>query len=335
MERKDPENIRPGDKFAVIALRTRTKNLPSIVKLSSGIIATTKPPLELADCWKEWLGSIRVEGFENAHLFLLATSSSKNPAELDHENNLLEQKVWRLLVGILLAARTSYEAPDVVLGGRDLQADLYIRSHREYDATAAFVGLDVDPITEAILKQAWELAERINQWNSAGKAWRINKVLGNFVEARSPKGAPEQIHEFCRCVEGFILPDAGNTKSQFKSKTELFIGTREHNLIGRIYDARSKVEHLHYEDLIANAGRTERIELTRQAAIMEGLARHCINTLLLKSALWPYFRTDDALEAFWRLSEPDRESLWGATVSISELINGFKEKWITDAELGL
>ena len=44
-----------------------------------------------------------------------------------------------------------------------------------------------------------------------------------------------------RCIDGLILPDTGKTKQQFKSRTELFIGPRHHELMGDIYDLRSAV----------------------------------------------------------------------------------------------
>jgi hypothetical protein len=35
------------------------------------------------------------------------------------------------------------------------------------------------------------------------------------------------------------LPDPGKTKQKFKSRTELFIGPRHHDMMGEIYDVRS------------------------------------------------------------------------------------------------
>jgi hypothetical protein len=36
-----------------------------------------------------------------------------------------------------------------------------------------------------------------------------------------------------------ILPAAGKTKRQFKSRAELFIGPGHHDLMGELYDVRS------------------------------------------------------------------------------------------------
>jgi hypothetical protein len=42
------------------------------------------------------------------------------------------------------------------------------------------------------------------------------------------------LHQYCRCIEGLILPDPGNTKKQFRSRTELFIGPKHHVLMGEL-----------------------------------------------------------------------------------------------------
>lgn len=74
---------------------------------------------------------------------------------------------------------------------------------------------------------------------------RLFRTLHIYCEARSTPDILDRLRQYCRCIDGLILPKAGETKRQFKSRTELFIGPRHHELMGEIYDVRSAVEHLH------------------------------------------------------------------------------------------
>ena len=65
-----------------------------------------------------------------------------------------------------------------------------------------------------------------------------------YTEGRVASQIIDRIHQYSR-IDGVILPDIGHTKQQFRSRTELFIGSHHHQLMGEIYDARSNVEHLH------------------------------------------------------------------------------------------
>ena len=47
----------------------------------------------------------------------------------------------------------------------------------------------------------------------------------------------DRLHQYSRCIDELILPDAGKTKQQFRSRTELFIGPFHHDLMGEIYVA--------------------------------------------------------------------------------------------------
>ena len=326
--------VQPGNKFALVAIRCRTLDLPPRLKLAPDVFAITSPPVEFGDHWKEWLGTIRYENFQNSHLFFLATAASTNPEILDDENHALHGRLWRLLVGLLLAGRTAFEKPDFLLGAHNNHG-LSIRQIGEHQPATVILGIGSHPIEAETLRRAWKIAQQIDDWNGSGSAWRINSVLTNFVETRARPGIPDQIHQFCRCIEGFILPDAGGTKRQFKSRTEMFIGPGKHDLIGQIYDVRSEVEHLHHQKLIEPAGRRERLDLARYAAILEAIARGCFTRLLSTPNLWPHFRTDVALQNFWGLTDAERRSLWGPATQISDLITDFQEDWITDEQLGL
>ena len=326
--------VTPGHKFALLAIRCRRGELPPRLPLAPDVLATTSSPVEFGNHWKEWLGTIRFQNFQDYKLFFITTSMSKNPDILDNENRVLHERLWRLLVGLLLAGRTAFEKPDFMLGAHGSHG-LSVRQIGEHELATEILGLGADPIDADTLERAWTIARQIDGWNGCGPAWRINRVLTNFVETRAILDIPDRIHQFCRCIEGFILPDAGDTRKQFKSRTEMFIGPEYHDLMGQIYDVRSKVEHLHHQKLFDPAERGKRLALARYAAILEAIARNCITRLLSTPDLWPHFRTDDALQAFWRLPADERRALWGTAVPPADAIKGFQEDRISDEALGL
>jgi hypothetical protein len=61
---------------------------------------------------------------------------------------------------------------------------------------------------------------------SAGTSyWRFFRVLQLYLKTRTIIDNMERLHQYCRCIEGLIVPNAGYSGKKFKSRTELFIGT--------------------------------------------------------------------------------------------------------------
>jgi hypothetical protein len=136
---------------------------------------------------------------------------------------------------------------------------------------------------------------------------------------------------------GFIVPDPGATARQFKSRTELFVGASYHADIGEIYEIRSAVEHLHspFTPIQRPTERERRLVGLQRAVQTEELARYCIRTFLLNSALWPHFDNAAATLAFWKLSAADRQNLWGPILDFGAVKRSFDDRFIKDHDLGL
>jgi hypothetical protein len=90
-----------------------------------------------------------------------------------------------------------------------------------------------------------------------------------FRRTQFPKGlqrdraAEVRLHQFCRCIDGLILSEPGQGRNQFKSRTELFVGSRHHSLMGEIYAIRSDVEHLHEHKYLEVFDRPTRLDLAK------------------------------------------------------------------------
>jgi hypothetical protein len=64
----------------------------------------------------------------------------------------------------------------------------------------------------------------------------------------------------------WVLSRPGKGASDFKTRTELFIGPGHDDAVGRIYADRSSVEHLHEDRLLESFERAKRLELVNGIA---------------------------------------------------------------------
>ena len=167
-----------------------------------------------------------------------------------------------------------------------------------------------------------------------GGHWRLFRTLHVYIDARSTADIIDRIHQYCRCIDGLILPTAGRTKQQFKSRTELFIGPGHHDLMGELYDVRSAAEHLHENRYLEYFDRTVRLELARKEAIAEYIARSALVRTIGTDSLWPHFGNTPALEQFWALTPAERTRIWGGPFDPLAAIADFDPQYINDAMLG-
>jgi hypothetical protein len=131
-----------------------------------------------------------------------------------------------------------------------------------------------------------------------------------------------------------ILPDAGKTKQQFKSRTELFIGPHHHDMMGEIYDVLSAVEHLPENRYLEGFDRQMRLDLLKKEAVTDHIARTALTRIIGNSSLWPHFANTTSLRAFWALPETDRRRIWGAPINPLDALAEFDPKHIHDGLLG-
>lgn len=81
-----------------------------------------------------------------------------------------------------------------------------------------------------------------------------------------------------------MSPDNGKTKPQFKSRTELFIGARHHDMMGEIYDVCSPVEHLHENQYLEGSDRELRLDLLKKEAVTDHIARTALARIISNGA---------------------------------------------------
>jgi hypothetical protein len=275
--------IADGEKYALVGLSVKFDGELSREKITPSLRALTDATFRIPPHWREWLGSIRAEEVENCNLFLLSTLSSSTPGVLDAENQTLQQRVWNFYVGLLLASPFAPAHRPVLLTGSHRAGEIDIRQQKDFDAPVPCLFRPYPPVLPDVVRLAAQLGESLETLVAAalpGGHWRLLRTLHIYTEARAIADILDRIHQYCRCIDGLILPDAGETKRQFRSRTELFIGPRHHTLMGEIYDIRSAVEHLHENRFLESFDRETRLDLLKKEAIAEHIGRTVLARVL-------------------------------------------------------
>ena len=328
--------IADAEKYALVGLGAKAPALP-LRQFTAKLWVFVDRPFKVPQPWPEWIGSNRTKEIEGFNLFLLSKQASETPDILDGENVKLTQRVWEFYMGLLLASPFAPSHEPVLLTGSRRNGELDIRKQQNLDPLVPCIFRPYPDISLREIELAARLGSNLEALVAApldGGHWRLNRTLSLYVEARGIAEILERLHQFCRCIDGLILPDPGNSKRQFKSKTELFIGPRHHDMMGEIYDARSASEHLHENRYLESFDRETRLDLLKKEATIEFIARSALMRIVNKTTLWPHFANTTALAKFWALSEAERRQLWGDTFDTATALVDFDARLIHDGHLG-
>lgn len=330
--------IELNQKFSFVALSVNVDDgLPEVMPFHQGLWATRHLPVALDEDWTKWIGTIRAERIaEGCNLFLCASTASKEPGILDGENQQLNSAVMRLFDGLMLAGNVNVTATPIMIGGAYQQDGLTVRSISDLRAPLIPAGVDYEEITADMVGLAYRhMMGRIG-FEKTTTYDRIARVLFIFDNAVCTHSVHERLHQFCRCLEGLILPAVSKTTRQFVSRTELFVGPSQHEAMRTLYEMRSKVEHMHDYDWPPDlAERDRRLLVMRRAALVQELARVCISRFLVTKDVWPYYAHPDKLAQFWGLPASDRQKLWGSPFDLNLIDEKFDPAELTDERLGL
>jgi hypothetical protein len=325
-----------GEKYALVGLSVKFEGrLPA--GITSNLSALAGTTFSVPAEWREWLGSIRAREVEDCNLFLLSKLISSAPGVLDAENQRLQQRVWNFYVGLLLASPFAPAHRPVMLTGSRQNGEIGLRQQRDFECPIPCIFRPYPTVTPDDVRLAARFGENLEAIAGApitGGHWRLFRTLHVYIDARSTADIIDRIHQYCRCIDGLILPTAGRTKQQFKSRTELFIGPGHHDLMGELYDVRSAAEHLHENRYLEYFDRTVRLELARKEAIAEYIARSALVRTIGTDSLWPHFGNTPALEQFWALTPAERTRIWGGPFDPLAAIADFDPQYINDAMLG-
>lgn len=329
--------INNGEKYAVIALSVKLDDPVPLQEMTPHHLAFADTRFHMPAHWREWLGTIRTEEVEDSNLFLLSKMRSQAPEIVDAETAELKRHVGHFYGGLLLAGPFAPAHKPVMLAGYRQNGEINVRSQDDYDPAIPSMVRYYPPVTLAELQLAAKIASQIAAIETtplAGGHWRLFRVLHLYLEARTIRDNMDRLHQYCRCIDGLIVPDIGNTKRQFKSRAELFIGPRHQDMMGDTYDVRSDVEHLHENKHLEGFNRATRLELVKKLEMMEYIVRSALVRIVLEPKLWPHFANTTALQAFWALDDQQKRALWGSTINPTDALADFDPRYISDAQLG-
>ena len=329
--------IADGEKYALVGLEVKLEGTPPPEQIAPNLWILTATTFDVPSEWREWLGSIRADEIAGSNLFLVSKLASATPDILDGENRSLQQRVWYFYVGLLLSVMFSPSHKPVMLTGARRDGVIGVRQQRDLELPAPQVLPRYPPIVADDIVLAAKLGQKLDAMQPVSVPdglWRFSHALHIYVETRAVGDLLDRIHQYCRCIEGLILPSAGNTKKQFKSRTELFIGPTHHDLMGALYDIRSDVEHLHENRYLETFDRGVRLNLVKKEAIVEYVARAALVRIISQDALWPHFGNTVALKKFWALSRDERQNIWGDPIDPMVPVADFDPNYLHDGRLG-
>ncbi|EEF27717.1 conserved hypothetical protein [Ricinus communis] len=317
-----------GEKYALIALPRiplDAANLPDDIELAPGLWFAQKLPFGLERHWREWIGTVRADQIAKAQLVLLAKCPSTTTNILDGENQVLMESIGRFYQGLQLAVPIWVDGEVVRLTGANRGGAVDVRQVSTVTSPAPIHYGHADLVGIEALRRASDLVPILNGFPK-GEYLRLCRVLNAYFSGIAENDLRERLHQFCRCIEGLILADPGQTTKQFKSRTELFVGPRLHAFMGNLYLNRSAVEHMNDPVLTVVTENERRAFFLEMTLISEHIARYCLLNILLKPNLRQQYKDETILSTFWSLREADRRNLWGPPLDVDALRKDLRKR---------
>jgi hypothetical protein len=314
------------------------EDLPDDSQYESDLFVSRVIPTSIGDFWRESLGTLMIERIEQADLSLVVKHSSDEPHVMGGVSRQVEDRLQDFYDGLRLCGwYTCYGRPVKLLGGRDAEGSVLIQHLGAYGPSRSVPGSPTDPISNTQLECAADLATALRRLIGTDSHRRVKAAARAFYTGLSERFVEERLHQFARCVEGFILPRTGETRSNFVSRTELFVGPRHHAEMRSIYDLRSAVEHLNPVHEVVEGGTVAERYVTvfLRSIQVEAIARYCLQRFLTRTELWDAFSSDDAAEALWALSREERQDKWGPTLDLTAESERFDARDVTPERIGL
>lgn len=329
--------VSDGDEYALVGLEVELDGAPPPEQVAPDLWVLTATIFNVPPEWQEWLGSIRTDEVAGSNLFLASKIASVTLSVLDGENQTLQRRVQLFYIGLLLSAMFSPSHKPIMLTGarQDGVIGMWQQWDLEVPAPQVFrryPSINADDILSAA--QIGQTLATMDPKTVPGGLWRLFRTLKLYVDTRTIEEPLNRIHQYCRCIDGLILPAIGKTMRQFKSRTELFTGPAYHELMGELYNIRSDVEHLHEYRYLETFDRNVRLDLAKKEAVIEYIARKALARIIRQEELWPHFGNTAALEKFWALSPNEQRRNWGEPIDPMVSVADFDPKYLSDELLG-
>jgi hypothetical protein len=323
--------IERGVKFGLFFL-SRCEPLPDVPQgdeeIAPGVWVNRQLGFDMAAYWREWLGSVAIEGLAHDGLALYVTMASENPDTSDAESIALQQRASDILNALLLQGVPAIER-GLVGHGAKADGDVRLRSYTSVGRHYFTTGIPPLAIGMEQIHRAMRLADRLRSMLEAFEEDRIRGYWSRVLRGsrilltanRTENTLGDRLHQFVRVTEALLRPSIGNSRNEFAHRAQTFALANEaaRTVLLQLYDLRSAVEHMNVpHEVIPGDTVEERIALvshrTRQADV---LARFSLLRVLETGPLLEMFRTDAGIDSFWQLHDYERIQACGPRLDIS------------------
>jgi hypothetical protein len=316
-----------GQKFAMLMVENVYAELPgNDYQLSDGTWVLSRIPVEIEAHWAKWIGTLRTEKMQTANLVLLRAVNSNNPTLAgDKEQIDLTQHLVKLFSMLQLDGVPEYAEAEIVAGAvlEDGSNIRHVGKLPDFRHTKGYVKNAVDIPRLEVATKLREALEQIEGMLSSNRFVRFMRGLNVLRDGLLQTVGQERIHQFVRSLEALVLPEVGSTKKQFVHRCQTFAkaSAQSKTVLEEAFDMRSDTEHLQdWNRALQSHPASERedvaLQRTRQ---MERLATNAYSRILGEKALWAHFQDDRAQQAFWRLAEVSRNTIWGKQVDVGAI----------------
>lgn len=278
--------------------------------------------MSFEDHWKEWLGTIQVKDIEDSNFYVLKVRDSDNPQILDRENLELIEDLRLFYQALLIAVPYISHSKVTILSGADNYGNIEIRRKISISEAYSPIGCIGKTLNRKTIQVILEIVDslvklRVTNEYQNRRIWRI---LNAYTTGMQSKANENRLHQFVRCIEGFVLPRQGSSTRDMKHRTKLFLGHGFEDRIDRIYKLRSAIEHLHdpYKEIQEKDETEKRMVFGKDAYEAEIIARYCMKNVLLNNTILDYLQ-NDTMSEFWSLPEREREYIWGEKLNMNEV----------------
>ncbi len=305
--------VSENELYALIGLAVNLEDT-SPGQTAPDLWAFTDNEFEIPSHWKEWLGRFRVEDVEGSNLFLVC-KIEKPQGTYDRSFRLAQRRVMNFYSGLLLSSKFSPAEQPFLFAGERTNGEVLINRWEEIRQPVECYPSPYPEIPKGSINQAANIAQNLNEiWTGEPPTrdiLRLARVATIYSNARCMDDPLDRIHQYVRCLEGFIVPKIGNTKKDFMKRTGLFIGEGHTQRMGEIYYIRSKVEHLKEVQFLEVSNLEIKPEVLEKEVVIEKAARETLEHIICRKGLWKHFGNEEALECFWRLPDDERKDIWG------------------------
>lgn len=306
-----------GDSFAAVSC-FRSNNLIELKEIiKDDIVVVNSPPFDISKFWHEQLGSLQCEEISEADLFFVIKERNNQTGS----SNAVLEKCQNLFYSFLIATPFSTDLPPKIYTGNTKNGITNFKSISEFEHPKKIIGIENPDIDKSIINKTIDIYNSMSEliYRKEIKG-RIIWALNCFLTGLTGNNIYEKQRNFIRTIEAFILPNQGQTKRNFKSRTELFIGNGYHEYIDLMYEVRSRIEHLHdpLEIIEGKNNDTKFNKLLEIVASAEIIARYCLGTFILNPQIWNCFESDNKINDFWKRDGKEKRKLWGKELNLEK-----------------